>query len=70
MQRHVGKGHALSLRGVATNSLTNREMLNDSDSPRPTALRLWGTPLINEGGQGACTYCPANGDLTMGCVNS
>ena len=27
-------------------------MLNDSDSPRPTALRLWGTPLINEGGKG------------------
>ena len=28
---------------------TNRGMPKCSDSPRPTVLRLWGTPIINEG---------------------
>ena len=36
-------------------------MLNDSDSPRPTALRLWGTPLINEGGEGVCELSDKQG---------
>ena len=36
---------------VAVISPRNREMPKYSDSPRPTALRLRGTPLINEGGK-------------------